>query len=63
MNGHLVAIEVGIESRADQWMKLYCATFNQYRLKGLDTEPVKGGGAIQHNRALFDHFRQYIPDL
>jgi len=41
MYGHLVAIEVGVEGRADQRMNLDGLAFNEYRLKGLNAQAVK----------------------
>ena len=45
VDGHLVAIEVGVEGRTYQRMELDGAAFDQHRLEGLDAQTVKGGRA------------------
>ena len=61
MHGHLVTVEIRIERGTYQWMQLNRLTLYQNRLKCLDTQPVQCGGAVQHNRMLFDNFLQNIP--
>jgi hypothetical protein len=41
MYGHLVAIEVGIKTFANQWVELDGLAFDKYRLEGLDAKPVQ----------------------
>jgi hypothetical protein len=41
VHGHLVAIEVGVEGRADEGMDLNGLALDQDRLEGLDAEPVQ----------------------
>ena len=60
VDSHLVAVKVGIESRADQGVNLDGAAINEYRFKGLDAEPVQGGRPVQPYRPLFDNFLQYV---
>src|SRR5690606_14376278 len=60
---HLVAVEVGIVSYADQRMNLNGTPFNEDRLERLDTEAVKGGRAVQQHRVLLDDVLEHIPDL
>ena len=55
MHGHLVAVKVGIECRADQRVQLDCFAFDQDRLEGLDAQAVQRGRAVEHDRMLFDH--------
>src|SRR5437660_1082751 len=62
MHRHLVPIEIGIESRADQRMKLNSVAFNQAGLECLDAQPVQGRGAIEQDKALEKHLGQQIPD-
>ena len=62
MDGHLVAVKVGIECCADQWVQLDCFAFNQDRLEGLDAQAVQRGGAVEHDRVLFDHLFEDVPN-
>ena len=61
MDSHLVAVEVRVVSGTYERMKLDRLTFHKDRLKCLDTQSVQRGGAVQHNRVLFDHFLEHIP--
>ena len=61
VNGHLVAVKVGIEGRAHQGVQLNGFAFNQNGLKRLDAQTVQGGGAVEHHGMLFDHFLQNVP--
>ena len=63
MYGHLIAVEVGIEGRTNQWVKLYRLTFDQNRLECLNAEPMQRRGSIEHDRMLANHFFQYVPDF
>ncbi len=63
MHGHLVTVKVGIECGTYQRMKLDCFSFNQNRLKCLNTETMQCRRTVQHNRVLLDDIFQYIPDL
>ena len=67
---HLVAVEVGVEGRADERMDLDGLALDQDRLEGLDAEAMQGGSAVQENRMLGDdlievipHFRMLLFDL
>ena len=62
MNGHLVAVEVGIEALAYQGMNLYRVALDQHRLKGLDAHTVEGGSPVQEDRMLVDYFFQNVPN-
>ena len=46
MNRHLVAVEIGVESGADQRVNLDRFSFDQYGLEGLDAQSVKRGSAV-----------------
>ena len=63
MNGHLVAVKIGIESRADQWVKLYGLTFHKHWLEGLDAKTVQRRRAVEHHWVLADNFFKNIPDF
>jgi hypothetical protein len=43
VDGHLVAVEVGVERRADQRVQLDRLAFDQDRLEGLDAQAVQRG--------------------
>ena len=61
MNGHLVAVEVGVEGGADQRMDLDGLAFDEHRLEGLDAETVKRRRAVQENRMLLDDLFERVP--
>ncbi len=63
VHGHLVAVEVGVEGRADQRVQLDRLALDQYRLESLDAEAVQRGRAVQHHRVLADHVFEDVPDL
>ena len=63
MNGHLVAVEVGVEGGADQRMELDGLAFDKYRFECLDAKPVQGRSTVEHDREFPDHFIQGVPDL
>ena len=59
---HLVAVEVGVERRADQRMNLDGLAFHQHRLERLNAQAVKRGSAVQHHRMVFDDLFQNVPN-
>ena len=61
MDRHLVAVEVGIESRTDKRMKLDRLSFYKDRLKSLDAESVQCRSTVQHDRVLRDDVLEDIP--
>ena len=61
MNGHLIAVEVGVEGRADERMDLDGLAFDEQRLEGLDAETMERRCAVQKNRMLFDDLFERIP--
>ena len=63
MNRHLVTVEVGVESGTDKRMKLDGFTFNKYRLESLNTESMKRGRTVKHNRMILDNGFECVPDL
>src|SRR5262249_40935186 len=58
---HLVAVEVGVERRADQRVNLDGLAFDEDRLEGLDTEAVERGSAVQQNGVVLDDFFEDVP--
>ena len=63
VNGHLVAVEVGVEGGADQGVNLDGASLDEDGHEGLDAEAVEGRGAIDENGALLDDLLQDVPNL
>ena len=63
VNGHLVAVEVGIECGADQRVQLDGLTFDQLRFEGLDAQAVQRRCAVQHHGMLADHFVENVPNF
>ena len=63
MNGHLVAVEVGVERGTNQRVKVNSLAFDQNRLKRLNAQTVQSRRAVQQNRMLADDFFQNVPDF
>src|SRR3989338_2796321 len=63
VNGHLVSIKVGIKSLTNQRMHLNRVSFNQDRMKSLNSQPVQSRSAIQKHVLAFDHLFKHRPDL
>jgi hypothetical protein len=63
VDGHLVAVEVGVEGRADQRMELDRLALDQHRLERLDAEAVERRRAVEQYRMLADHLVEDVPDL
>ena len=61
MNGHLVAVKVGIERRTHQGVQLNGFAFDQNRLKSLNAQTVQCRRAVEHHGMLFDHLFQDVP--
>ena len=52
MDGHLVAVEVGVEALADQRVDADGVAFDQHRLERLDAHAVQRRGAVQQHRVV-----------
>ena len=61
MNGHLVSIKVGVESRTHQRVKLDGFAFNQTGVKGLDREFVERRRPVEHDWIAVNHFFEALP--
>src|SRR4029077_13311944 len=59
---HLVAIEVGVECRADQWVDFNCFAFHEHWLKSLNAQAMERRGPVQHDRMVLDDLFQNVPD-
>ena len=62
VHGHLVAVEIGVERRADQRVNLDGLTFHQHRLKCLDAQTVQGWSAVQKNRVILNYLFEDVPN-
>ena len=62
VNGHLVAVEVGVEGGADQRVDLDGLAFDEHRLKSLDTEAVQRGSAVEQDGVILDDFFEDVPN-
>ena len=63
VHGHLVAVEVGVEGRADERMQLDRLALDQHRLEGLNAETMQRRRAVQQNRMLANDLVEDIPNL
>ena len=61
VDGHLVAVEVGVERRADQRMQLDRLAFDQHRLERLDAQAVQRRRAVQQHGMLADDLLEDVP--
>src|SRR5215475_1098613 len=59
---HLVAVEVGVEGRADERMNLDRLAFDQHRLEGLDAQAVERRRAVEQDRVILNHLLEDVPD-
>src|SRR3546814_5331736 len=63
VHGHLVTIEVRVESGADQRVKLDGLALNQHGFECLDAKTVKRRGAVQHDRVLANRSEEHTSEL
>ena len=63
VDGHLVAVEVGVEGGAHQRVDLDGLALDQHRLEGLDAEAVERGRPVQEHRVLLDDLFQDVPHV
>ena len=61
VNCHLVAVEVRVERAADERMQLYSSAFDEYGLKGLDTQSVQCRSTVEEYGVVFDNLFEDIP--
>src|SRR3546814_4926693 len=59
----LIAVEIGVECRANQRVKLDRLALDQHGFERLDAEAVKRRGAVQHDRVLANDFVEDVPDF
>ena len=63
MDGHLVAVEVGVEGGAHQRVDLQGLALDQHRLEGLDAEAVQRWCTVEQHRVLLDDVFEHVPHL
>ena len=63
VDGHLVAVEVGVERRADERVDLDRLALDEQRLERLDAQAVQRRRPVQHHRVLLDDLLEHVPDL
>src|SRR6185436_2711426 len=61
VDGHLVAVEVRVERRADERVDADRLALDQHRLERLDAETMERGRAVQQDRMLANHFLEHVP--
>ena len=63
MYRHLVAIEICVESLANQWVNQNRVALDEDRFESLDSHPVQGGRAVEQHRMPLCHLLEDVPDL
>ncbi len=63
VDGHLVAVEVGVEALAHERMQLDRVALHEHRLEGLDAHPVERRSAVEHDGMVLDDLLEDVPDL
>src|ERR1700741_4462022 len=63
MDSHLVAVEVGVERRADERMQLDRLALDQHQLERLDAEAVEGRRAVQQDLMFAEDVLEDVPPL
>ena len=62
VDGHLVAVEVGVERRADERVDLDGRALDEDRHEGLDAETVERGRAVEQHGVVLDDLFEDVPD-
>ena len=63
VDGHLVAVKVGVVCRAGQRVQLESAALDEHRLKRLNAQAVQRRRAVEQHRVLLDDDIERVPDL
>ena len=58
VDGHLVAVEVGVEGAAHERVQLDGLALDELGLEGLDAQAVQGGGSVEQHGVLADDLGQ-----
>ena len=62
VNGHLVAVEIGVEGGADQRMDAQRLAVHEHGLEGLDAQAVERRRAVQQDRVVLDDLLEDVPN-
>ena len=62
MDGHLIAVEIGVEGGASQRVQLDGLAFHQHGLESLNAEAVQRGSAVEQNGMILDDLFENVPD-
>ena len=63
VHGHLVAVEIRVERRADERVNADGLALDQHRLKRLDPKAMQRRRAVQQHWVLANHFFEDVPHL
>jgi len=63
VHGHLIAVEIGVESGTDQRVKLDRLALDQHRLERLKAQTVQRRRTVEHDGMFADHLVEDVPDL
>ena len=63
VDGHLVAVKVGVEALADKRMQLDRIALDEHRFECLDAHAMERGGTIQKHRMVADDLFEDVPHL
>ncbi len=63
VDGHLVAVEVGVEGRRDERVQADRLALDEDRLERLDAEPVQRRGAVEEHGVPVDHLLEDVEDV
>ena len=63
VHGHLVAVEIGVESLADQGVNADRVALDEHRLERLDAHAVQGRRPVEQDRVIADDLFEDVPHL
>ena len=63
MNSHLIAVEIGVVSRANERMNANRFALDQHRLESLNGKTVQCWCAVEKDRMAFGDFVEDVPDF
>ena len=63
VDGHLIAVEVRVERRADHGVEADGLALHQHRLEGLNAQAMQSRGTVQHDGVVLDDLLENPPDL
>ena len=63
MHGHLIAVEVGVERRADERVDTNGLAFDEHRLERLNAKSMQRRRAVEQHRVVADDLFEDLVDL